>query len=137
MDTSTAVVVGIGKVGRGKTPRRQHTLEQKLQVVAEASVPGVSVAEVARRHGLNANLVFGWRRQQQLGVLEQHTREVKLLPVQLRELPHPPAEPRESARSGDDGRIEITLAKEMRVAIIGAVAIERVERVLMLLRSSS
>lgn len=28
----------------------------------EAIRPGASIAEVARRHGLNANLVFAWRR---------------------------------------------------------------------------
>jgi transposase len=137
MDTSTAVVVGFGKVGRGKKPRRQYTLEQKLRIVAEASVPGASVAEVARRHGINANLVFGWRRQHQLGVLEQHTRKVKLLPVQVSELPQPPAEPRELRRISEDGRIEIILAKDIRVAIIGSVAAERIERVLTILRSST
>ena len=84
MDTSTAVV-GIDRLGRRKVGRRLHTLEQKLRIVAEASAHGASVAEVARRHGLNANLVFSWRRQQQLGVLEQHTRRVKLLPVQVSE----------------------------------------------------
>jgi len=31
-------------------------------MVAEASQPGVSVAEVARRYGVNANLLFNWRR---------------------------------------------------------------------------
>ena len=72
-------------MGRRKVGRRLHTLEQKLRIVAEASAHGASVAEVARRHGLNANLVFSWRRQQQLGVLEQHTRQVKLLPVQVSE----------------------------------------------------
>src|SRR6516225_1967180 len=105
MDTSTAVV-GIEEVVHRKVRRRLLTLEQKLRVVAEASVPGTSVAEVARRHGLNANLVFGWRRQHQLGVLEQHTRKVKLLPVQVSESPVRREEPREITRVIDDGRIE-------------------------------
>jgi transposase len=135
MDTSTAVV-GIDKLGRRKLVRRLLTLEQKLRIVAEASVPGVSVAELARRHGLNANLVFAWRRQHQLGVLEQHTRKVKLLPVRVSELPQLPAETRELPRISEDGRIEIILAKDIRVAIIGSVAAERIERVLTILRSS-
>jgi transposase-like protein len=41
--------------------------------VAESRVAGTSVAEVARRHGVNANQVFAWRRQQDQGVLGQHT----------------------------------------------------------------
>ncbi|MGB6604675.1 MAG: transposase [Steroidobacteraceae bacterium] len=136
MDTSTAVV-GIEKAGRRKAVRRLHTLEQKLRVVAEANVPGVSVAEVARRHGLNANLVFGWRRQQQLGVLEQHTRKVKLLPVRVSELPAPRLEQPEIGRIGDEGRIEIILAKDIRVAIIGTVAAEHIVQVLTMLRRSA
>jgi transposase len=136
MDTSTAVV-GIDKLGRRKLVRRLRTLEQKLRIVAEASVPGASVAEVARRHGINANLVFGWRRQHQLGVLEQHTRNVKLLPVQVSGLPQPAAEPRGLPPISEDGRIEIILAKDIRVAIIGSVAAERIERVLTILRSST
>ena len=135
MDTSTAVV-GIDKLRHRKVVRRRRTLEQKLQVVAEASVPGASVAEVARRHGINANLVFGWRRQHELGVLEQHTRQVKLLPVQVRESGAAREESREIARSSEEGRIEIILAKDIRVAIIGAVAVERIEQVLTILRRS-
>lgn len=33
--------------------------------MAESYEPGVSVSEVARRHDVNANLVFTWRRQAQ------------------------------------------------------------------------
>ena len=43
--------------------RRHYSLELKKQVLAEALVPGVSVASVARRHGLNANLIFNLRRR--------------------------------------------------------------------------
>jgi len=31
-------------------------------MIAEASQPGASVADVARRHGVNANLLFNWCR---------------------------------------------------------------------------
>lgn len=136
MDTSTAVV-GIDKAVRRKVVRRLCTLEQKLRIVAEASAPGVSVAEVARRHGLNANLVFGWRRQHQLGVLEQHTRKVKLLPVQVSEPPAPPLNLPEIGRISGEGRIEIILAKDIRVAIIGTVAAEHIVQVLTMLRRSA
>ena len=39
--------------------------EDKQRIVEEAIRPGASVAEIARRHGLNANLVFAWRRMLQ------------------------------------------------------------------------
>lgn len=31
-------------------------------MVAEANQPGASVADIARRHGVDANLLFNWRR---------------------------------------------------------------------------
>src|SRR4051794_37239685 len=42
--------------------RRSWSDDEKRRIVAEALVPGASVAEIARRHGANANLVFNWRR---------------------------------------------------------------------------
>jgi transposase len=136
MDTST-VVVGIEKAGRRKVRRRVYTLEEKRRVVAEASAGGASVAEVGRRHGINANLLFNWCRQHQQGVLEEHTRQVKLLPVQVSGPEPPVGEPRELARVSDEGRIEIALGANIRVSIIGAVAAERIEQVLALLRRSA
>ena len=42
--------------------RRSWSDDEKRRIIAEALVPGASVAEIARRHGVNANLVFNWRR---------------------------------------------------------------------------
>lgn len=54
-----------------KTDRkRRYSLEYKLQVVKETLAPGASVSIVARRHDINANVVFCWRklfRQGELG----------------------------------------------------------------------
>ncbi len=47
--------------------RRSWSLEQRQRIVAEALAPNASVAEVARRHGLNANLVFKWIRRAREG----------------------------------------------------------------------
>ena len=54
-----------------RLPWRFRTVKEKLQIVAETRVPGVSVFEVARRHEVNANQIFAWRRQQDQGVLSQ------------------------------------------------------------------
>lgn len=42
--------------------RRRHGAALKAQVLAECDQPGASVASVALKHGLNANLVHRWRR---------------------------------------------------------------------------
>jgi hypothetical protein len=47
---------------RVKVSRRSWPLEEKRRIVDEAFRPGMSVAEVARRHGLNSNQVFNWRK---------------------------------------------------------------------------
>ena len=43
--------------------RRSWSREQKLAIVAEVGVSGASVSQVARRHGLNAGLLFWWKRE--------------------------------------------------------------------------
>jgi transposase len=42
--------------------RRRHSAALKAQVLAECDQPNASVAGVALKHGLNANLVHRWRR---------------------------------------------------------------------------
>ena len=46
-------------------PRRRHSDDLKAQVLRECNEPGTSVAAVALRHSLNANLVHKWRRHAQ------------------------------------------------------------------------
>src|SRR3954468_14109305 len=45
-----------------KRSRRSWSDDEKRKIIAEALLPGASVAEIVRRHGVNANLVFNWRR---------------------------------------------------------------------------
>jgi transposase len=47
--------------------RRSWSLEQRQRIVSEALAPHASVAEVARRHGLNANLIFKWLKRAKQG----------------------------------------------------------------------
>jgi len=42
--------------------RRRYSTELKAQIVAECDDPGASVAKVAMAHGVNANIVHGWRK---------------------------------------------------------------------------
>ena len=41
--------------------RRRYSAEFKAQVLGECDAPGASVAKVAMSHGINANVVHGWR----------------------------------------------------------------------------
>ena len=42
--------------------RRRHSAELKALVLEQCAAPGASVAKVAMSHGLNANIVHGWRK---------------------------------------------------------------------------
>jgi transposase-like protein len=45
----------------GRSNRRRFSDEQKRAIVQETEKPGVSVAEVCRRHGVATSMVFRWR----------------------------------------------------------------------------
>jgi transposase len=47
----------------GTARRRRWTIEEKAAIVAESARPGVNVAEVARRFGVNRGLLQTWRRK--------------------------------------------------------------------------
>ena len=140
VDTSTAIAA-VDTLGRRVAPRHFRSVEEKIQIVTESRLPGASVAEVARRHGVNANQVFTWRLQQEQGVLGRRKRgrpaAVKLLPVQVQsEAQEPPPEACSAtlAAPASEGRIEITLADGVRVAISGVVSSEQLHQVLAVLR---
>ena len=46
----------------GSQRRRCWTTEQKLRIIEESYEPGTTISEVARRHGVAANLLFRWRK---------------------------------------------------------------------------
>lgn len=124
-----------------RATRRIRTLEEKLEIVREASKPGASVAAVARKHGMNANLLFGWRRLHRRGALEsrRHAKPVPLLPVKIESptlLPTVRASSTTKAPSSarERGLIEIELPGGIRVRLQGAVDTLLLKRVLKTLR---
>ncbi|MGH8749726.1 MAG: IS66-like element accessory protein TnpA [Burkholderiales bacterium] len=108
--------------------RRQWSEALKRQIVAESMAPGASVSIVARRHDVNANQVFKWRREAMPAppIAEQ---SITLLPV---EIMAEPDEPRPRARRS--GTIEITFACGARVCVRGEVSPETLRQVVELLR---
>ena len=60
-DEAEQSVAGVN--GRVRRRRRRWSEARKRQIVAESYQPGISVSVVARRHDVNANQVFKWRRQ--------------------------------------------------------------------------
>lgn len=63
--------------------QRRRTIKERRDIVEETLVPGASVARVARRHDVNANQVFYWRklyREGRLGI----SLATPLLPVRVK-----------------------------------------------------
>jgi transposase len=90
--------------------RRQWPDALKRQLVAETLELGASVSVVARRHDINANQLFKWRRE-----LARPTPMAGLLPVAV--MSEPAAGP---VLEPAPGRIEIVLSGGVRVRIEGA-----------------
>ena len=95
MDTSRQVSDGMTSKSDllGAVSRQRRSIGEKRRIVEATLVEGASVARVARGHGINANQVFGWRRQYLAGRLGECKPAMKLLPVRVSEsLPAPLAE---------------------------------------------
>lgn len=58
-----------GEVLSGVQRRRRWTPEEKVRIVEETYLPGMSVSLVARRHGIGAGQLFTWRRLMTQGAL--------------------------------------------------------------------
>ncbi len=111
----------------GAAKRRQWPASLKRQIVAETLEPGASVSIVARRHDVNTNQVFTWRRQ--LLPKKAAAGSGTMVPVAV----EPVREVRAEGSNGS-GVIEIALGKGVRVSIRGEVAPEMLRQVLALLR---
>jgi transposase len=113
---------------RSLAKRRSWPEALKRQIDAETEEAGASVSVIARRHDVNANQVFKWRRE--LLSTEQHEEDSGLLPVEI--VPAPPSRPRRR-RVDRAGLIEIEFGG-VRVLIRGEVAPRTLRQVIELLR---
>ncbi len=91
---------------------RRWSEEERRRIVAESFEPGVSASVVARRHDLNTNLLFTWRRR-----YGEEQREVAgFVPaVVAREAVSPTASQR--ACEALTGRMEIELPGGCRLVV--------------------
>ena len=99
-----------------KRRRREHSPELKRQLVERALEPGASVSAIALEAGINANLLFTWRREHREAMATAPA--ATLVPVKVEEPVAAPAEP--TAPRPSTGTIEIDIAGA-RVRLRGAV----------------
>jgi transposase len=57
------------EVIEGPSGRRRRTKAERARIAAESMMPGVTVGEVARRHGTTRWQIYDWRKQMRKGHL--------------------------------------------------------------------
>jgi len=117
--------------------RRLWSADEKRRMIDECRAPGASVAEVALRHGVNANLLFTWKRQSARDGGGEGAAPVELVPVRVTpEAQRPDDAPggRRAAGKLEGGdRMEIVLGDGVRILVgadVDAAALGRVVRAL-------
>ncbi len=123
---------------RPRASRRRWSTEFKKRVVAEASQPGVSNAEIARRYDLNANLLFNWKKK--------FCTEAALIPVEVKadltnglpKLITPiPDEHSSTSCAPQPGWVEIELPCGIRLRCGSDVSVIRLAEIIIALRSQT
>ena len=125
---------------RADRPRRVHSAAFKQDLVTSSLLPGASVSALALQAGINANLLFKWRRMHLRSLREASASATNaaplLLPVTLAAPSSAPAAGSVTARPGHSinaGSIEIDI-DGVRVRLRGAVDAASLRCVLQALR---
>lgn len=101
--------------------------EEKREICAQAMTPGMSVAQVARRYAVNANLIFKWLKDPRFAP----ETEARFLPVEIEaSVVHDRSShslpTSSSSASLSASRIDITLSDGRRVLVEGPTALTAV-----------
>ncbi|WP_119680993.1 IS66-like element accessory protein TnpA [Indioceanicola profundi] len=110
----------------GLAGRRRFSADEKVRLVEEAFAPGVQVASVARRLGIDQSLLYRWRRQ----LFGDPPRLPAFTPVTVTELST-------TAPPTSAGVMEVEFASGTRVRISGAVEASVVTAALVVLAERS
>ena len=112
----------------GERRRRTWSADQKQRIIAESFAPGASVAEVARRYGLNSNMLFTWRRRERANDVGK---TVNIVPVRVVEAT--PTATATATAPASMGRMEIVLVGGERILVgadVDATALARIVKAL-------
>jgi transposase len=135
------VITGAGR-------RREWSTDEKARILFESLVPGANVSAVARRHGMNPQQLFGWRKKAR----EEMAADAKaasspdrggacippapaFVPVRIAPPASPPPAPPPSAPPCA-GRIEIVIGDSI-VRVSGTIEAKTLASVLAAVRRSS
>ena len=99
----------------GKQKKRRWPVEEKRSICFQTTAQGVSVAQVARRYAMNANLIFKWLKDERYapdaGAVPEESEPV-FLPVEVEVATNPVP----VLATAPAGRIEIELSCGHRIS---------------------
>ena len=113
----------------GKRKKRRWSDEEKRSICFQTTAAGVSVAQVARRYAMNANLIFKWLKDERYApepdaAVEES--EPVFLPVEVEAV----ASPVPALATVPAGRIEIEFPDGCRVSAEGGFDVDVLSRLL-------
>lgn len=115
--------------GVARRTKRLWTDEEKRSICFQTAAPGVSVAQVARRYAVNANMAFKWLRDPRYApesvAVPSLPEEARFLPVEIVAEAKVPA-----ATPAAANHIEIELAGGHRMRITGSYDPEALARLI-------
>ena len=115
--------------GVARRTKRLWTDEEKRSICFQTAAPGVSVAQVALRYAVNANLIFKWRRDPRYAPDPSPAPDLsegaRFLPVEIVEAVKMPP-----VAAAPDNHIEIELAGGHRMRISGGYDPEALARLI-------
>ncbi len=115
--------------GKKCQKKRFWSDEEKQSICDQTRAPGVSVAQVARRYALNANLIHKWLRDPRFASgAEAEDADTTFLPVEIEGMPLPSSTIAVSVSDAPVSaqRIDITLSDGRRILVEGPTALTSV-----------
>ena len=118
--------VGDSFMVRPRLRKHRHwSDEEKRSICLQTQSPGVSVAQVARRYAMNANLIFKWLKDPRYAPWDMPCDQPAFLPVEISTLVStdmvPVIDAASAAASGGHlGRVEIILPDGIRLKVEGS-----------------
>ena len=116
--------------------RRFWSDEEKRSICMQTKAPGVSVAQVARRYAMNANLIHTWLRDPQFAPADEPdetaaTEDELFLPVEVEGVTvvvDPTSAPQQAALAAPltAQRVDIALSDGRRILVEGTTALTAV-----------
>lgn len=115
--------------------KRLWTDEEKRTICLQTTAPGVSVAQVARRYAMNANMIFRWLRDPRYApdpeTVEDLTADTScFLPVEIIDQPRNDETASTIDPKPTQSAIEIDIAGGHRLRIIGGYDPEALARLI-------